>query len=187
MTYSVATPSRRCTRSDLGAHLDAQVGVEVRERLVHKENGGLPHERPAHGDALPLAAGELAGLARDDLREPEHLGRLASLALALALRDASHPQSERDVLEHAQMRVEGVVLEDHGDVPILGREVVYDLAVEANRSRRHVLETGDHSERRRLAAPRRADEDDELALVDEEVERTHGLHAVFEDLGHLLE
>ena len=55
----------------LAAHLDAQAGVEVRERLVHEEHGRLAHERPAHGDALALAARELAGLAEHHLREPE--------------------------------------------------------------------------------------------------------------------
>ena len=104
----------------LTAHLHAQVGVEVRERLVHEEHGRLAHERPAHCDALALAAGELARLAQRHLREPEHLGHLARLLLALLLRDASHPEGERDVLEHVHVRVEGVVLEDHGDVPILG-------------------------------------------------------------------
>ena len=47
---------------DLGAHLDAQLGVEVGERLVEEEEQRIAHERAAHGDALPLAAGELAGL-----------------------------------------------------------------------------------------------------------------------------
>ena len=70
---------------DLAPHLHAQVRVEVRERLVHEEHGGLADERPTHCDALALAAGELAGLAQDDLREPEHVGRLACLPLALVL------------------------------------------------------------------------------------------------------
>ena len=48
---------------DLGPHVDAQLGVEVGERLVEQEQRRVAHQRPAHGDALALAAGELARLA----------------------------------------------------------------------------------------------------------------------------
>ena len=52
---------------DLGAHLDAQLGVEVGERLVEQEEHRIAHQRPAHGDALPLAAGKLARLAVEQM------------------------------------------------------------------------------------------------------------------------
>ena len=45
------------------AHLHAQLGVEVGERLVEEEDLRVSHNGPAHGDALALAAGELARLA----------------------------------------------------------------------------------------------------------------------------
>ena len=51
---------RLMQRLDLGAHLHAQLGVEVGQRLVEQEQVGLAHDRAAHGDALPLAARELA-------------------------------------------------------------------------------------------------------------------------------
>src|SRR5712691_4463892 len=41
---------------DLCARLHAQLGVEVRERLVHQERRGLAHDRPSEGDALALPA-----------------------------------------------------------------------------------------------------------------------------------
>ena len=53
-------PSRRCRFADLAAHLHAQLGVEVRERLVEQEHLRVAHDGAAHGDALPLAAGKLA-------------------------------------------------------------------------------------------------------------------------------
>ena len=56
---------------DLGAGLDAQLGVEVGQRLVHEEHGGLADDGPAEGDALALAAGELLGLAVEQLLELE--------------------------------------------------------------------------------------------------------------------
>ena len=52
---------------DLGAHLDAQLGVEVGERLVEQQQPRLQHQRAGDRDALLLAAGELRGIA---LAEP---------------------------------------------------------------------------------------------------------------------
>ena len=57
---------------DLEPHLGAQLGVEVGERLVEEEHADLLDQRPADGDALPLAARELRRLAveqRLDLQE----------------------------------------------------------------------------------------------------------------------
>ena len=48
---------------DLEAHRAAECGVEVRERLVEQEGGWLADDGAADGDALALAAGELAGAA----------------------------------------------------------------------------------------------------------------------------
>ena len=47
--------------ADLGAHLEPQLGVEVGERLVHQHQRRLDDDRARDGDALLLAAGELAG------------------------------------------------------------------------------------------------------------------------------
>ena len=45
---------------DLDPHLHAQLGVEVRQRLVEQEDLRLAHDGAADRDALALAAGELA-------------------------------------------------------------------------------------------------------------------------------
>ena len=46
--------------ADLGPHLEAQLGVEVRQRLVHQDERRLDDDGARDGDALLLAAGELA-------------------------------------------------------------------------------------------------------------------------------
>jgi hypothetical protein len=57
------TPSRFAGAAlDLGAHLHAQLGVEVGQRLVEQEHLGIAHDRAAHRDALALAARQLRGL-----------------------------------------------------------------------------------------------------------------------------
>ena len=50
-------------RLELHPHLDAQLGVEVRQGLVEQEHLGFLHDGPADGDTLALTARQLARLA----------------------------------------------------------------------------------------------------------------------------
>ena len=172
---------------DLGAHLHAQLRVEVRERLVHQERLRLADDRPAHRDPLALAAGEVRGLAVEVLGEVEDLGRVLDHLVDPGLLDLRHLQRERHVLAHGHVRVERVVLEDHRDVAVLRRLAVDDVVADPQLAVGDVLEPGDHPQRRRLAAAGRADEDQELAVGDVEVELLDGLGPVREPLGHLVE
>ena len=62
---------------DLDAQLGAQLGVEVRQRLVEQEDVDVAHQRPADRDALALAAGERGGLAVEQRLDLQDLGRRA--------------------------------------------------------------------------------------------------------------
>ena len=68
---------------DLGAHLDAQLGVEVGEGLVHEEGLGVAHDRAAHRHPLALAAGEVAGLALELIGDAQQVGGVLDLAADL--------------------------------------------------------------------------------------------------------
>ena len=68
------------------------------------------------------------------------------------------------------MRVERVGLEHHGDAALDRRQVVDPLAADDDVAAGDILEPGDHAQQGRLAAARRADEDDELAFRDLEVD-----------------
>ena len=74
---------------DLGAHVDAQLGVEVRQRLVEQEHIRIAHDRAAHRDALALAAGELARLAVEQLARSA--GASATSATALVALGLGRP------------------------------------------------------------------------------------------------
>jgi hypothetical protein len=56
---------------ELAAHADAELGVEVRQRLVHEESRRLTADRPPHRDALALAAGERVRPSAKQVLEPE--------------------------------------------------------------------------------------------------------------------
>jgi hypothetical protein len=75
----MVAPSSLVQLGDLDAHLHAQRGVEVGQRLVEQEDLGIAHDGAADGDALALAAGQLpwacarAGVDLQDLRaRPRH-------------------------------------------------------------------------------------------------------------------
>ena len=73
------------------------------------------------------------------------------------------------------MREERVILEHHVDVPLVGRHRRHVLAVQQHRPLEgRVLEPGDHPQRRRLAAARGAEQGEELALADRQVEALDG-------------
>ncbi|GMA87618.1 hypothetical protein GCM10025868_28680 [Angustibacter aerolatus] len=175
---------RVCTR---------RLGVEVRQRLVHEEHLRLADDRPAHRDALALTAGERLRLALEVLLEVEDLGGLLDALADLRLLDAGDLQGEAHVVGDAHVRVQRVVLEDHRDVAVL-RRLVGDVAVtDEDAAGVDVLETREHPQGGGLAAAGGADEDEELAVLDLEVEGVHGglvapgVHArrlVVRDSGH---
>ena len=163
---------------DLGAHLHAQLGVEVGKRLVEQEHLGIAHDGAAHGDALALAARELLGLAVQELGDVEDLGRLLDPPVDLVLGRALELQPERHVLVDVHVRVERVVLEHHGDVPVLRGNVVDDVAADRDVAARDLLEARDHAQGRALAAARGPDQHDELLVGDVEVDAADGLDLV---------
>ena len=154
---------------ELGAHLGAQLCVEVGERLVHEEDLGLLHHGAGEGHALALAAGELAGHAVEVVGEADDLGELCDATVALGLGDLGVDEAELDVVADAHRGIQGIVLEDHGDVTVAGVNVVHAHAVDEQLARGNVLEAGDHAKRGGLAAARRSDEHGEAAVVDGEV------------------
>jgi hypothetical protein len=133
---------------DLGSHLHAQLGVEIRQRLVEQEDLRVAHDRAPHGDALALPAGELARLALEQLGDVEDAGGLLHAARNLVLRVALETQAERHVFVHGHVRVERVVLEHHGHVAVLWWHVVDHLAVDRDLAGADLLEPGDHPQRR---------------------------------------
>src|SRR5450759_611253 len=158
-------------RRDLRAGLDTELGVEVRQRLVHEEHLGRTHDRAAHRDALTLATREGLRLAVQVLGEVEDLGGVLDARADLGLRGAGDLEREAHVVSDGHVRVQRVVLEDHRDVAVLGLHVG-DLAVaDQDAAGVDVLEAREHAERGRLATARGADEDEELAVLDVQVER----------------
>ncbi len=167
-------PRRSWSRGELCAHLHAERGVEVRERLVHQEHLGLSDQRAAERDPLSLAARERGGTSFEQLRDVERLGDLAHAGADARARLVPRLHAEREVLPHVHVRVQRIALEDERDVAVARRDARDVAAVDRDAPVGRPLEPGEHPERRRLSAPRGPDEHEELAAPDLEVEVAHG-------------
>ncbi len=154
----------------LDAHPQLEQPVEVAERLVEKQRLRLRHEHAGKRDALLLAAGQGARLAVRELGQADHLERFHRPHAARVLRHLVHLETEGHVVEHASMREERKVLEHGRRGPLVRRQPDERLPIEDDVAARGVLVPADHPQRRRLAAARRTEEDDVLAVVDVQID-----------------
>ena len=102
----------------LGSQGDAQLRVEIRERLVHEERRRLTHHGPSHGDALALSTGEKARAPLHERLEAQGRRYPADAIRALLPGNAAELEAEPEVVLDGHLRVERVVLEHHRDVAV---------------------------------------------------------------------
>jgi hypothetical protein len=129
-------------------------------------------------DPLPHAARQLVRPLVAEPGEPDGLQQLGGPALALGLGNALGPQRELDVAGGGQPREQGRLLEHDGH-PAPGRG-----HLPAGRR----VQPGHQVQQRALAAARRADQADELAVTDgqrDPVQCLHGTAAGAIGLGDL--
>ncbi|GAA3216905.1 hypothetical protein GCM10020256_19520 [Streptomyces thermocoprophilus] len=157
---------------ELQLHLAAQLQVEGAERLVEQQHLRVVDQRAGHSDALLLAAGELVGFLPGLLAQLDQLQHL--LDLLLHALDAASAQTEGDVLEDVEVREEGVGLEHRVHGPLVRRQRGDVLVAEVDGAAAGFLQAGDHAQGGGLAAAGRAEQGEEGALRDGQVERVHG-------------
>ena len=76
----------------------------------------------AHRDPLALAAGELRRLAFEEALEAEQRRHVVHTTSDLPLRRAADAEPEAEVLAHAHVRIERIVLEHHRNVALGWRQ-----------------------------------------------------------------
>src|SRR5262249_10149891 len=102
----------------LRACLDAELCVEVRERLVPQINLWVSNDRAAHRDSLALTSREVPRLPVEIGHEIEQLRNLEDASPAFILRNAVLLERKAHVRGDVELRIERVVLEHHGDVAV---------------------------------------------------------------------
>ena len=128
---------------------------------------GCISKRAAERDALALAAGQMAGPARQQVTDVEQ--RQDALAFRMVGRDAAHPAPVVEVLRHGEMREQPAFLEHVADAALVRRHVHARRAVEQHR----VVErnppavrcdqAGDHVDDRSLAGTGAAEQGGDAA------------------------
>ena len=103
------------------------------------------------------------------------MGRALDPLVNFALVIVTQLQAEGHVVINGHVRVQGVVLEDHGDVPVTWADIVHDLAADGQGPLGNVFQASDHPQGRGLAAARWPNKDDEFLIVDVEVKVRHGV------------
>src|SRR5215470_15359160 len=125
---------------------------------------GAPNRYP-----LALAARKLPRLPLQKVWDAKESRHLFHPLFDIGLGELPHLEPEGHIVVDGHVGVEGVVLEDYGDVAIFGREVVDKLVADVDFAGGDLFQAGHHPQRRGLAAARWSDEDDELLVVDLEV------------------
>ena len=79
-------------------------------------------------------------------------------------------QSEGQVVIHGHVGIQSIVLEDHGDVTVLGGHVVDQTAADVQLAFGNLFQTGDHTQGSGLTAAGRTDQNDKFLVLDLQVE-----------------
>ena len=154
--------------ADFDAHLLAQLGVEIGQRLIEQQHVGPENQRAGQRHALLLAAGQLSRQPLAQVLEAHEAQCLGNLRRHLRLRHLAHLEAERDVLGHRQMRKQRVALEHEAGVALPGRQRGNVALAQTHAAGRRLDEARHDAQRRRLAAAGRAEQHDEFAIGDVE-------------------
>src|SRR5205823_10373688 len=133
-------------------------------------------ECPGDRNALLLAARKLAWLAPRQLFEADQRQHLGDALGDPGSFPPAHFQGKSDVLGHVHMREERIALKDETEIAILGLNRGDVAAGKRDRAFVEPREAGDGHEERRLARARGAEQGDELALLDAEIDAAKSGH-----------
>jgi len=133
--------------SDLDAHLNPQLRVEIGERFVEEEDFRLADHGPGHRDPLPLPARKLPRLAVQEFVETDGRSDRPHPPPPLVAGRARNLEGVADVLGDRHVRIERVVLEHHGAAAFARLQHVHHPAADGDFARRDLLESRDHSQK----------------------------------------
>src|SRR5258708_3293551 len=157
--------------NDLSAHLHAQCGVEIGERLVHQEDLRiLAGDGAAKGDALALATGQLFGFALQIVLQTQDFSGFIDALLNLQFGHVAQFEAKSNVVKDSHVGIESVVLENHRDIAIFGVDAVDNAVTDDNFTLGDIFQSCHHTQAGAFAAARGADQDEELFVLDVEID-----------------
>ena len=173
-----ADEDRLAHRSQLAedlAHLDSRSRVEARRRLVEDQQCRVVDQRVGEAQALAHAARQRLDVRLALVGQPDDLEQLADHRRSAVGGDAVAAGEEVEVLPHAQVVVDAVEVGHVADAaPDLDRVGGHRDAGDVRLARGRSEQGGQDLHRRRLAGPVRADQPEDLAMADDEVQAGDG-------------
>ena len=155
---------------------DARNRVETGGGLVEKEDTGTMHQAASDFEPPSHAAGKRFGLGFAPFGEVDGLEELRDIALPLRARHAIELGVQTHVLLGGQIGVECRVLEDQPDIAPHGVALgVHVEAGDGGAAAGRLDQRAEHRDGGRLAGPVWAQEAEDLAGRDLEVDPAHGL------------
>ena len=164
-------------------HVTAQLFVQRRHRFIQQQQLGLVDDGARQGHALLLAARHFIGAARAITGQAHGFQRPVNRA---GDRRTRQPwpllaQAIGDIVKHAQMRKQRIMLKHHVDRAAIGRQIVDPHPVQQHIARGWHLKPRQHPQGGGLAAPRRAEKRQKLAPADRQADIA-GRHNLTEQL-----
>ena len=134
------------------SHADPQRGIEIGEWLVEEKNLGMPDNRAADRDTLPLAAGQVLRLALEQRLQMQDACRLHHPGLPFGLGYSTQLQAERHVLCHRHVWIKRVALKNQSQAALRGRHIVDTSSVDLQLARGDLFQAGNHAQQRGFSA-----------------------------------
>ena len=157
---------------DLVLHVTPDERVESAERLVVEHHLRVAREGARDADALLHAARQLVGELVRGVLEPHQAQHLLRTLVPFALAHSLDLEAEGDVVDHAAMREQAEVLEDHRDgvaaqLPQLRAVGLHDVMTgDLDAPRRRLDQADERPHERRLAGAGEAHDDEHLSRPD---------------------
>ena len=156
--------------ADLFAQVFADSRIQRRQRFIQQQQAWAGDQRAGEGDTLALAAGQLMRIAAGEVVQFNQFQHFADAFVTVVRIDLLHAQTEGNVLLDGHVGEQRVALEHHAD-PAFLRAQRHDVdAIEQDLAAIHRRQPGDTTQQRGLAATGRADEHQEAAFLDGEVD-----------------
>ena len=167
------------------AHMQPELGVEIRQRLVEKKRLRLADDGAPHRDPLPLASRKLCRTPIQELLQPQPPRRLDNPLPDVVPVQVPVAKTIGHVVEDRHVGVERIGLEHHGKVTFARFKTGHSLPVNGKLAAGDRLKPGNHPEKARLAASGRPDYDKEFAVTNIERHTSQRQHAVGIGLRHV--
>ena len=154
--------------ADLVTQMAANAGVECSQRFIKQQGLGVDGQRPRQRHALLLAAGKLADAPGGVFGETDGFQHLTGETQAFVFRHLAQLEAIGHVVNHVEVRKEGVLLEDHADIALMHRLAAKVFPVEQDGAAVVGLQPGNELQECRFAGAAGADDRHQLAGFDAE-------------------